>query len=63
MEENTTAILRAKALLNFPLSLIPSGGKRCTFHLSSFKSTQFDQGVQSKNPFVHNSYVGQVTSI
>ena len=33
-----TDILRTKAMLNFALSLIPKGGKKCTFYLSSFES-------------------------
>ena len=33
MEKNMT-VLRTKAMLNFALSLIPKGGKKCTFYLS-----------------------------
>ena len=38
-----TDILRTKAMLNFALSLIPKGSKKCTFYLSSFESAHFDQ--------------------
>ena len=41
--ENMMNILRTKAMLNFALSLIPKGGKKCTFHLSSFENAHFDQ--------------------
>ena len=37
MKKNMTDILRTEAVLNFALSLIPKGGKKCTFYLSSFK--------------------------
>ena len=38
-----TDILRTKAMLNFGLSLIPKGGKKCTFYLSSFESGHLHQ--------------------
>ena len=31
-------ILSTKAMLNFVLSFIPKGGKKCTFNLSSLKA-------------------------
>ena len=43
MEKNKTDILSTKAMLNFALSLIPKGGKKCNFHFSSFESAHFDQ--------------------
>ena len=43
MEKNMTDILRTKALLNFAMSLIPKGGKKCTFYLSGFGSPHFDK--------------------
>ena len=53
-----------KQLLNFASSLIPKGGKKCTFHLSSFKRAHFDQkwlpdiwGVPSKKLFLNALYV------
>ena len=38
-----TDVLRIKAMLKFALSLIPKGGKKCTFYLSSFESVDFNQ--------------------
>ena len=37
MDKNTD-ILSTKAMLNFVLSFIPKGGKKCTFNLSSLKA-------------------------
>ena len=42
-KKNTTNILRTKGMLNFTLFSLPKGGKKCIFHLSSFKSVHFDQ--------------------
>ena len=36
-------IFRAKALLNFALSLVLKGDKKWTFHLSSFEIAHYDQ--------------------